>query len=202
MVKPDPFKIFPDELPNPTNVEETLERIHGNDSSLTEVNLNNIKVRERGREREEGGGASRLEPCSEVLIALLLQDIPIPTLKEIFEAMKGNSHVEFLSIAATRSNDPVAYVSKTHKFCLYFSPQCHSLLHKGIIKTTSLTCVLQACAEMLQENTSLQSLNIESNFITGDGMMAIVKAMASNATLVELKIDNQVRHTQPLTLWL
>lgn len=52
----------------------------------------------------------------------------------------------------------------------------------------------QACAEMLQENTSLQSLNIESNFITADGMMAIVKAMASNATLVELKIDNQVRH--------
>lgn len=39
------------------------------------------------------------------------QDIPIPTLKEVFEAMKGNSHVEFLSIAATRSNDPVAYVS-------------------------------------------------------------------------------------------
>lgn len=56
-------------------------------------------------------------------------------------------------------------------------------------------CVWQACAEMLQENTSLQSLNIESNFITADGMMAVVKAMASNATLVELKIDNQVWHT-------
>ncbi|XP_049585367.1 tropomodulin-4 [Syngnathus scovelli] len=127
VVKEDPFKIFPDEPPNPTNVEETLERIHNNDSSLTQVNFNNIK------------------------------DIPIPTLKEIFEAMKGNSHVEVLSIAATRSNDPVAY----------------------------------ACAEMLQENTSLQSLNIESNFITSDGMKAVIKAMASNATLVELKIDNQ-----------
>uniref|UniRef100_A0A8D3D1E0 Tropomodulin 4 (muscle) n=1 Tax=Scophthalmus maximus TaxID=52904 RepID=A0A8D3D1E0_SCOMX len=127
VVKQDPFKIFPDEMPNPTNVEETLERIHNNDSGLTDVNLNNIK------------------------------DIPIPTLKEIFEAMKGNSQVECLSIAATRSNDPVAY----------------------------------ACAEMLQENTSLQSLNIESNFITADGMMAIIKAMAYNATLVELKIDNQ-----------
>lgn len=46
---------------------------------------------------------------------------------------------------------------------------------------------------MLQENTNLQSLNIESNFITSDGMMAVIKAMASNATLVELKIDNQVR---------
>jgi len=127
VVKGDAFKVYPDEPPNTTNVEETLERIHNNDSSLTEVNLNNIK------------------------------DIPIPTLKEIFEAMKGNSHVEILSIAATRSNDPVAY----------------------------------ACAEMLQENTSLQSLNIESNFITAEGMAAIVKAMGSNATLVELKIDNQ-----------
>lgn len=45
---------------------------------------------------------------------------------------------------------------------------------------------------MLQENTSLQSLNVESNFITSDGMMAIIKAVAKNATLVELKIDNQV----------
>ncbi|XP_077432395.1 tropomodulin-4 [Vanacampus margaritifer] len=127
VVKEEPFKIFPDEPPNPTNVEETLERIHNNDSSLTEVNFNNIK------------------------------DIPIPTLKDIFEAMKGNSHVEVLSIAATRSNDPVAF----------------------------------ACAEMLKENTSLQSLNIESNFITSDGMRAVIKAMANNATLVELKIDNQ-----------
>ncbi|RVE63171.1 hypothetical protein OJAV_G00163630 [Oryzias javanicus] len=127
VVKPDPFKIYPEEPPNPTNVEETLERINNNDSGLTEVNLNNIK------------------------------DIPIPTLIEIFEAMKGNSHVEFLSIAATRSNDPVA----------------------------------RACAEMLEENTSLQSLNIESNFITSEGMMTIIKAMGSNATLVELKIDNQ-----------
>uniref|UniRef100_A0A8C7X1B8 Tropomodulin 4 (muscle) n=1 Tax=Oryzias sinensis TaxID=183150 RepID=A0A8C7X1B8_9TELE len=131
VVKPDPFKIYPEEPPNPTNVEETLERINNNDSSLTEVNLNNIK------------------------------DIPIPTLIEIFEAMKGNSHVEFLSIAATRSNDPV------NLFACY------------------------ACAEMLEENTFLQSLNIESNFITSEGMMAIIKAMGSNATLMELKIDNQ-----------
>lgn len=49
----------------------------------------------------------------------VLQDIPIPTLKEIFEAMKGNSHVEVLSIAATRSNDPVAYVRKMHQFSLF-----------------------------------------------------------------------------------
>ena len=48
VVKPDPFKIFPEEPPNTTNVEETVERIHNNDSGLTEVNLNNIKVRLNG----------------------------------------------------------------------------------------------------------------------------------------------------------
>lgn len=54
--------------------------------------------------------------------------------------------------------------------------------------------VNQAVAEMLQENTTLHSLNIESNFITCEGMNAIVKAMANNTTLTEIKIDNQVRH--------
>ncbi|KAG7251500.1 hypothetical protein CRUP_011804, partial [Coryphaenoides rupestris] len=42
VVKADPFKIFPEEPPNTTNVEETVERIHNNDSGLMEVNLNNI----------------------------------------------------------------------------------------------------------------------------------------------------------------
>lgn len=53
----------------------------------------------------------RSKACKGEVPLFALQDIPIPTLKEIFEAMKGNSLVESLSIAATRSNDPVAYVS-------------------------------------------------------------------------------------------
>lgn len=61
------------------------------------------------------------------------------------------------------------------------SDVCSFLLDKGI-------------AEMLQSNTTLQSLNIESNFITAQGMMAIIKALGENSTLTEIKIDNQVRH--------
>lgn len=57
-----------------------------------------------------------------VSVHLSPQDIPIPTLKEVFEAMKGNSHVEALSIAATRSNDPVAYVRSTRSH-FYPPPQ-------------------------------------------------------------------------------
>uniref|UniRef100_A0A8C4X2L0 Tropomodulin 4 (muscle) n=1 Tax=Erpetoichthys calabaricus TaxID=27687 RepID=A0A8C4X2L0_ERPCA len=113
VVQPDKYKIYPDEPPNPTNVDETLKKVQSNDKSLTDVNLNNI------------------------------MGIPIPKLKDIFHAMKKNTSVKSLSIAATRSNDPVAY----------------------------------AVAEMLQENKTLQSLNIESNFITSEGMMAIVKAL-------------------------
>ncbi|NXQ96983.1 TMOD3 protein, partial [Sagittarius serpentarius] len=67
-----------DEPPNPTNVEETLQRIKNNDSRLVEVNLNNIK------------------------------NIPIPTLKEFAKALETNTHVKNFSLAATRSNDPVA----------------------------------------------------------------------------------------------
>ncbi|NXW25017.1 TMOD4 protein, partial [Circaetus pectoralis] len=127
VVKPDTYKPVPDEPPNPTNVEETLQQIQANDGALEDVNLNNIK------------------------------DIPIATLKAICEAMKTNTHVKKLSLVATRSNDPVA----------------------------------SAVAEMLMENKTLQSLNIESNFITSTGMMNIIKAMYHNTTLSELKVDNQ-----------
>ncbi|KAG9334711.1 hypothetical protein JZ751_007246 [Albula glossodonta] len=135
VVKPDTYPTFPDEPPNSTNVEETLQRIQKNDSGLKEVNLNNIK------------------------------DIPIPTLKEIFQALSSNTNVNSISIAATRSNDPVAMVSD-------LTPE-------------------YAVADMLQQNQTLKSLNIESNFITGEGMLAIVKALAENTTLTEIKIDNQ-----------
>uniref|UniRef100_A0AAQ5Y8U9 Tropomodulin 2 n=1 Tax=Amphiprion ocellaris TaxID=80972 RepID=A0AAQ5Y8U9_AMPOC len=116
-----------DEPPNPTNVEETLQRIKSNDSSLTEVNLNNIK------------------------------NIPIPTLKDFAKAMEKNTHIKKFSLAATRSNDPIAVV---------FS-------------------------EMLRENKTLRSLNLESNFITGAGVQALVDALRDNDTLTEIKIDNQ-----------
>lgn len=122
-------KILPvfDEPPNPTNVEESLRRIKENDARLIEVNLNNIK------------------------------NIPIPTLKDFAKALETNTHVQCFSLAATRSNDPVAV----------------------------------AFAEMLTVNKTLKSLNMESNFITGTGILALIDALKDNETLSELKIDNQ-----------
>lgn len=45
---------------------------------------------------------------------------------------------------------------------------------------------------MLRANKALQSLNLESNFITGSGVQALVDALRDNDTLTEIKIDNQV----------
>ncbi|NXD17948.1 TMOD4 protein, partial [Nothocercus nigrocapillus] len=61
----------------------------------------------------------------------------------------------------------------------------------SLVATRSNDPVANAVAEMLTENKTLQSLNIESNFITSAGMMSIIKAMYKNSTLSELKVDNQ-----------
>uniref|UniRef100_A0A8C6YNP2 Tropomodulin 4 n=1 Tax=Nothoprocta perdicaria TaxID=30464 RepID=A0A8C6YNP2_NOTPE len=61
----------------------------------------------------------------------------------------------------------------------------------SLVATRSNDPVATAVAEMLMENKTLQSLNIESNFITSAGMMSIIKAMYKNSTLSELKVDNQ-----------
>ncbi|XP_053318543.1 tropomodulin-3-like [Spea bombifrons] len=127
VVKAEPVRPILDEPPNPTNVEESLKRIRSNDPRLVEVNLNNIK------------------------------NIPIPTLKDFAKALESNSHVKTFSIAATRSNDPVAV----------------------------------AFADMLKVNRTLKSLNIESNFVTGVGILALVEALKENEALYEIKIDNQ-----------
>uniref|UniRef100_A0A8C5M3P8 Tropomodulin 1 n=1 Tax=Leptobrachium leishanense TaxID=445787 RepID=A0A8C5M3P8_9ANUR len=131
VIKPTQYKPVPDEDPNSTDVDETLERVQNNDPDLEEVNLNNIR------------------------------NIPIVTLKAYAEAMKKNTHVKKLSIVGTRSNDPVAF----------------------------------ALADMLKVNGTLKSLNVESNFITGMGILGIIEALQYNTSLVELKIDNQ---SQPL----
>ncbi|XP_010217313.1 PREDICTED: uncharacterized protein LOC104571873, partial [Tinamus guttatus] len=61
----------------------------------------------------------------------------------------------------------------------------------SLVATRSNDPVANAVAEMLVENKTLQSLNIESNFITSAGMLSIIKAMHQNSTLSELKVDNQ-----------
>ncbi|XP_006861463.1 PREDICTED: tropomodulin-4 isoform X2 [Chrysochloris asiatica] len=74
---------------------------------------------------------------------------------------------------------------------------CEAMKTNTYIRTFSLVAtksgdpIANAVADMLRENRSLQSLNIESNFISSTGLMAVLKAVRENATLTELRVDNQ-----------
>lgn len=48
-------------------------------------------------------------------------------------------------------------------------------------------------ANLLRENRSITTLNLESNFITGKGIVAIIRCLQFNETLTELRFHNQ-RH--------
>ncbi|KAG7522120.1 leiomodin-2-like [Solea senegalensis] len=50
-----------------------------------------------------------------------------------------------------------------------------------------------AISKMLCENCSIRNLNIESNFVSGRGILALLAALKHNKTLVELRFHNQ-RH--------
>ncbi|XP_068595596.1 leiomodin-2a [Brachionichthys hirsutus] len=50
-----------------------------------------------------------------------------------------------------------------------------------------------AVSKMLRENHFIRDLNIESNFVSGQGILALLAALKYNRTLVELRFHNQ-RH--------
>lgn len=44
VAKPTPLKTYPEEAPNTTDIDASLDKLKANDKSLKELNLNNIKV--------------------------------------------------------------------------------------------------------------------------------------------------------------
>ncbi|XP_008568998.1 PREDICTED: leiomodin-2 [Galeopterus variegatus] len=74
-----------------------------------------------------------------------------------------------------------------------------ALKDNTVVKTFSLANThaddgaATAIAEMLRVNKHITSINIESNFITGRGILAIMRALQHNTVLTELRFHNQ-RH--------
>uniref|UniRef100_A0A8D0EB88 Tropomodulin 2 n=1 Tax=Salvator merianae TaxID=96440 RepID=A0A8D0EB88_SALMN len=126
VVKGEKVKPVFEEPPNPTNVEATLQRIKANDPTLQEVNLNNIK------------------------------NIPIPTLKEFAKALESNTNVKKFSLAATRSNDPVAIAFAE---TLKVNKTLNSLnIESNFITGTGILALIDA----LKENKTLTEIKIDN----------------------------------------
>ncbi|XP_073424525.1 tropomodulin-3-like [Dendrobates tinctorius] len=151
VVKAEPIRPVLDEPPNPTNVEESLKRIKSNDPRLVEVNLNNIK------------------------------NIPIPTLKEFARALEANTHVKAFSIAATRSNDPVAVafadMLKVNRTLKSLNIESNFVTGAGIL----------ALVEALKENETLQEIKIDNQRQQlGTGVeMEIARLLEENVSILK-----------------
>ncbi|XP_037358384.1 tropomodulin-2 isoform X2 [Talpa occidentalis] len=132
VVKGEKVKPIFEEPPNPTNVEVSLQQMKANDPSLQEVNLNNIK------------------------------NIPIPTLKEFAKALETNTHVKKFSLAATRSNDPVAIafadMLKINKTLKSLNVESNFITGTGIL----------ALVEALRENDTLTEIKIDNQFVKSE----------------------------------
>uniref|UniRef100_A0A2K5CZY6 Tropomodulin 4 n=1 Tax=Aotus nancymaae TaxID=37293 RepID=A0A2K5CZY6_AOTNA len=113
---------------------------------------------------------------------------PNPTnIEEMLKRVRSNDK-ELEEVNLNNIQDiPIAMLSelceamKTNTYVRSFS----------LVATRSGDPIANAVADMLRENRGLQSLNIESNFISSTGLMAVLKAVRENATLTELRVDNQ-----------
>ncbi|KPP79329.1 tropomodulin-3-like [Scleropages formosus] len=151
VIKGEKVKPVFDEPPNPTNVEDTLQRIRSNDAMLTEVNLNNIK------------------------------NIPIPTLKDLAKAMEKNTHVKKFSLAATRSNDPIAVafadMLRVNKNLKSLNMESNFITSVGI----------KALVEALRDNETLTEIKIDNQRqqLGTTAEMEIAKMLEENTSILK-----------------
>ncbi|NWR64779.1 LMOD2 protein, partial [Bucorvus abyssinicus] len=115
----------------------------------------------------------------------------------------GNPTVIEDALEKVRSNDPDTtevnlnnIENITSQMLIQFA---QALRDNTVVKSFSLANthaddnVAIAIAGMLKVNQHITSLNIESNFITGKGVLAIMRALQNNKVLTELRFHNQ-RH--------
>ena len=92
-----------------------------------------------------------------------------------WQGRQGNQFVYIMLTIMTTSNQ-ISYISKQFRTSIWFC-----------------IVVLQKLAEALSENKTLKVLNVESNFISGESIVELMKAINKNQALQELRVANQVR---------
>ncbi|KAL8568336.1 hypothetical protein ACOMHN_040909 [Nucella lapillus] len=125
--KAQEFKLVPDEAPNATDIEDSIQQLKANDAKVKTLNLNNIK------------------------------NLSIERLMAVCEALKDNTSCIHFHMAGVAANDRVG----------------------------------KKLAESLTVNKTLRTVNVESNFLTGEVLVELVKAININQTILELRVTNQ-----------
>ncbi len=58
-----------------------------------------------------------------------------------------------------------------------------------------LVFILQAVGAALAENKTLKMLNLESNYISGEGIISVLEGINTNKVVTEFRVANQVSDT-------
>lgn len=117
------------------------------------------------------------------------EDEDLSMFDELMEQVRSNDP----SLAELNVNNSEVIKSKT---LIEFAEALHNNSH---IKTFALAnCraddhVAYAIAGMLRSNKTITSINLDSNHLTGKGILSLIQALQHNSTLTELRFQNQ-RH--------
>lgn len=131
VAKFEKLKLVPDEPPNTTDVEASIQRLKDNAADLKELNLNNIKT------------------------------ISAEKFERLCEALHGNTNLESLSCANIHLTNGMA----------------------------------EPLLDVLRKNNTLKKLNLESNFLTGELFVKLLRAAnRPECALTDLRLCNQRQH--------
>jgi hypothetical protein len=97
----------------------------------------------------------------------------VPQIKRLIEAIRDNEHLEKLSLANMGLYDMDLQVPSS-------------------ISPSFLPTICQPLIDVVEHNTTLRCINLETNYLSGDFFAKLFKAALANQSLEEVKAVNQV----------
>ncbi|XP_044032737.1 leiomodin-1 [Siniperca chuatsi] len=183
-----------------TDREELVN--HSDHVKEKEKKINAEKKVEDKKETEDSKGKVKKAEATENLGNCVAKNTPNSKAKEEEEEDEDSSMFDEL-MEQVRSNDPSlaelnvnnSEVIKT-KTLIEFAEALHSNTH--VKKFALANCraddhVAYAIAGTLRSNKTITSINVDSNHLTGKGILSLIQALQHNSTLTELRFQNQ-RH--------
>ncbi|KAG5333199.1 TMOD protein, partial [Acromyrmex heyeri] len=182
-------KIYPMEPPNDTDVDATIKQVREDDSSLTDLNWNNIKV-----SIVDYTYCKKRTMFHAKLTLVLLQNISDEKFMQLFEGLEMNTHLESLSLTNVGLNDKTAQrladaIEKNSTLKVlnvetnFISPPVIVRLIRSLLKTKSIE--------------EFRCSNQRSQVLGNKIEMEITQLVEQNPTLLRLGLHlefNDARH--------
>nr|XP_020480169.1 leiomodin-1 [Monopterus albus] len=176
--------------------------VNHSDHVKEEKKMSTEKKADDKREKEDGKGKVKKPEETEKLGNCVSKNIPNSKAKEEEEEDEDSSMFDEL-MEQVKNNDPSLTELNVNnsevikaKTLIEFAEALRNNTH---IKTFALAnCraddhVAYAIAGTLRSNKTITSINLDSNHLTGKGILSLIQALQHNSTLTELRFQNQ-RH--------